>query len=81
MKHILRFDKEEMIKLINQECNVPVIFSRNYSGINKESTQIFAATDFGGLFIDGLGDGAGKERLHSAHHSDMATVMNTVVAH
>lgn len=36
---------------------LPVIFSRNYSGESLEDIQLKAATDIGGLFLEGFGDG------------------------
>jgi (E)-4-hydroxy-3-methylbut-2-enyl-diphosphate synthase len=44
-------------KLINEECNFPVIIKRNYSENEREDFQIKSAADCGGLFLDGLGDG------------------------
>ncbi len=35
----------------------PVIFRKNYEIINEEEFLVFPATDLGGLFIDGFGDG------------------------
>jgi len=46
-----------MIRLINENCNVPVIFEKKYSQKHLNEFQISAACDMGGLFIDGLGDG------------------------
>ncbi|HET9487519.1 MAG TPA: flavodoxin-dependent (E)-4-hydroxy-3-methylbut-2-enyl-diphosphate synthase, partial [Chryseosolibacter sp.] len=43
--------------LINTACRTPVITSRSYRNIPTESLQLLSATDIGGLFIDGLGDG------------------------
>lgn len=44
-------------ELIEQNCTVPVIISHSYVNLTKEILQLHAATDFGALFIDGLGDG------------------------
>jgi (E)-4-hydroxy-3-methylbut-2-enyl-diphosphate synthase len=43
--------------LIEQNCKNPVIISRTYSNLTEEQLQLYAATDMGGLFVDGLGDG------------------------
>ena len=43
--------------LMAADCDVPVIFHREYDDTDFESIQIKAAVDFGTLFIDGLGDG------------------------
>jgi len=46
-----------MHRLINADCDVPVIFQRVYDEQDTESIQIKAAADFGALLIDGFGDG------------------------
>lgn len=38
-------------------CETPVIIKRNYVGLEDDQFQLYAATDAGGLFIDGFGDG------------------------
>jgi (E)-4-hydroxy-3-methylbut-2-enyl-diphosphate synthase len=43
--------------LINTACAVPVIIGRRYAGLGAGLLQLYAATDIGGLLIDGLGDG------------------------
>ncbi len=43
--------------LMNDGCKVPVIIGRAYRNLSTELLQLYAATDIGGLFIDGLGDG------------------------
>ncbi|MDR1098502.1 MAG: 4-hydroxy-3-methylbut-2-en-1-yl diphosphate synthase, partial [Tannerella sp.] len=46
-----------MHRLLNAECDVPVILCREYNDRDAESVQIKAAADFGALFADGFGDG------------------------
>jgi (E)-4-hydroxy-3-methylbut-2-enyl-diphosphate synthase len=46
-----------IFRLINQGYTLPVIFKRSYSELLAEDLQLKASMDFGGLFIDGLGDG------------------------
>ena len=43
--------------LIENNITQPVVIQRNYQNINQENLPLFAATDAGGLLIDGLGDG------------------------
>lgn len=45
------------VDLIESNCKTPVIISRTYKHISTEQFQLYAATDVGGLLIDGLGDG------------------------
>ncbi len=44
-------------ELINTNCDVPVVIRRTYRDLSLEQVQLYAATDIGGLLIDGLGDG------------------------
>ena len=44
-------------ELLNREIENPVIIKRNYSNLNMDELRLYSATDFGGLLIDGLGDG------------------------
>lgn len=44
-------------KLISREIYSPVIIRRIYRDISEEEFLVFPATDAGGLFIDGFGDG------------------------
>lgn len=45
------------LELIERQVDVPVVVSRRYNTIGEDQLRIHAATDIGGLFIDGLGDG------------------------
>ncbi len=50
------------VELMNQKrsgnsVTIPVVVQRTYSGIPDEDVPLYAATDVGGLLIDGLGDG------------------------
>jgi (E)-4-hydroxy-3-methylbut-2-enyl-diphosphate synthase len=40
-----------------KDIQVPVIIQRSYPVLPEDPFRIYAATDAGGLFIDGLGDG------------------------
>jgi (E)-4-hydroxy-3-methylbut-2-enyl-diphosphate synthase len=51
--------RRAFFELINNHVNCPVIITRNYPTQPIEQTQLDAATDVGGLLIDGLGDGIG----------------------
>jgi len=43
--------------LLLESIDVPVIIHRKYQNLEPETLQLDAATDFGALLIDGLGDG------------------------
>jgi (E)-4-hydroxy-3-methylbut-2-enyl-diphosphate synthase len=57
--------KRAFEKLNQLNCDVPVIIKRRYEEADTESFMIKAAADFGGLLIEGFGDGiwitSGKE--------------------
>ncbi len=46
-----------VVELMNQGINTPVVIWRSYANIPEADLPLFAATDAGGLLIDGLGDG------------------------
>ena len=55
--HGMAEQRKLFTELIIGDCMNPVVISRTYSGLTPELFQLYAATDAGGLFIDGLGDG------------------------
>lgn len=55
--HGLAEQRRLFIELINRKCTVPVIIGRAYADLQPDQVQLYAATDMGGLLIDGLGDG------------------------
>ena len=56
-KHGMADQRRAMASLMNNDCTVPVVLSRSYSGLSFDQLQLYSATDLGGLLIDGLGDG------------------------
>lgn len=44
-------------KLISDKIECPVIIKRNYDNLQEDKLLVYPATDVGGLFIDGFGDG------------------------
>ncbi len=57
--------RRAFFELINNHVNCPVVVIRGYPAQAAAQTQLDAATDLGGLLIDGLGDGVllGTSRL------------------
>ena len=53
MQHLRRFIDNLTAKNIKN----PVIIQRSYFELNESEVQLFAATDLGGLLVDGFGDG------------------------
>lgn len=56
-KHGMAEQRRLFVELMNKGCDVPVIIGRAYRDLDAGQLQLYAATDFGGLFVDGLGDG------------------------
>ncbi len=55
--HGLAEQRAFMNELLEQKISLPVIIKRSYANLSPENFQLHSATDFGGLFLDGLGDG------------------------
>lgn len=56
-KHGMAEQRAAFFTLMNARCMVPVIVQRTYDFNNEDRYMLYSATDFGALFIDGLGDG------------------------
>ena len=55
--HAMPEMRRAFFELINAGVTCPVIINRQYPALTPEETQLYAATDGGGLLLDGLGDG------------------------
>nr|WP_262899501.1 (E)-4-hydroxy-3-methylbut-2-enyl-diphosphate synthase [Chryseosolibacter histidini] len=55
--HGMAEQRKLFVELLTQGCRVPVVIGRAYENLTPEKLQLYAATDIGGLLIDGLGDG------------------------
>ncbi|AFL84411.1 1-hydroxy-2-methyl-2-(E)-butenyl 4-diphosphate synthase [Belliella baltica DSM 15883] len=49
--------RRAFVKMIDNEIHLPVVIKVKYSQQTQDKTMLHAATDVGGLLIDGLGDG------------------------
>ena len=56
-KHGMPEQRVAIFRLIEEGLNLPVIIQRSYTDEDENDFQLFASTDLGGLFLDGLGDG------------------------
>ena len=54
--HAVAALRRVFIELMNQDCRIPVVILRDYDDLSKEELQLYSATDFGALLIDGLSD-------------------------
>jgi (E)-4-hydroxy-3-methylbut-2-enyl-diphosphate synthase len=55
--HGMAEQRRLFVRLMNKGCDVPVVIGRAYQNLGAEQLQLYAATDVGGLLVDGLGDG------------------------
>ena len=56
-EHAMPALRRFFFELVKRKLSVPVIISRNYTVTDAEEFLIHASTDFGGLLVDGFGDG------------------------
>lgn len=56
-RHGMPEQRAALFRLMEEELNTPVILQRQYQDLDENDLQLYASTDFGGLLIDGLGDG------------------------
>lgn len=66
--------RRAFIELSNINNKFPVIIKRNYDINELNQLQLYAATDFGGLLIDGFGDGIWIELANSDSEIPPTTV-------
>lgn len=68
-KHSMPALRRAFVSLLEAKSEIPVIAKVSYPDQSQDETTLYAATDVGGLLIDGLGDGIfislEKEQEHS----------------
>ena len=72
--NVFHSSRNVMIKLMKAGIQLPVVFKYHFGGFSEETFRINLATNYGGLFIDGLGDGM----LMSADDLDTKLINETV---
>ncbi|HTL80996.1 MAG TPA: flavodoxin-dependent (E)-4-hydroxy-3-methylbut-2-enyl-diphosphate synthase, partial [Bacteroidia bacterium] len=55
--HAMAEIRRVFISLMENDCDVPVIIDRNLGNVGEDKFRLYAATDCGGLLLDGFGDG------------------------
>jgi (E)-4-hydroxy-3-methylbut-2-enyl-diphosphate synthase len=55
--HALAELRRIFFELVSKGIVIPVVIQRTYPHLEADSIRIYSATDAGGLFIDGFGDG------------------------
>lgn len=74
--HGMAEQRRFFFRLIEEGIKNPVILHRDYTGISEENFLLWPSTDFGGLLIDGFGDGvfvALNPTLNTKPHSPLTT--------
>ena len=56
-EHGMAEQRKMFFELMNLSLKIPVVIKRNYKDLSEEKFQLYSSTDFGGLFLDGFGDG------------------------
>jgi len=56
--HGMPEQRRAFFELMNNKVDNPVIIKRNYENPDMDELRLYSSTDFGGLLIDGMGDGA-----------------------
>ncbi|MAN87547.1 MAG: 4-hydroxy-3-methylbut-2-en-1-yl diphosphate synthase [Algoriphagus sp.] len=55
--HAMPALRAAFVKLLKVNCTIPVVVKVSYPDQSADKTMLYAATDVGGLLVDGLGDG------------------------
>lgn len=55
--HAMPEQRRFFYELIDRNIDVPVVVLSKFPDLEDEKVQLYAATDVGGLFVDGFGDG------------------------
>ena len=77
-EHAMAELRKAYFRLMNIGLKNPVISRRAYPEMNDEQLQLYAATDLGGLLIDGLGDGVflSSEKLADREKSEWLNLID-----
>ncbi|MEO8086597.1 MAG: (E)-4-hydroxy-3-methylbut-2-enyl-diphosphate synthase [Bacteroidota bacterium] len=65
-EHGMAEQRRMFFELLKQKISAPVIIKRNYAALSDDTLMLHAATDCGGLLIDGFGDGVWLEAGNNA---------------
>ncbi|NVO86571.1 (E)-4-hydroxy-3-methylbut-2-enyl-diphosphate synthase [Hymenobacter terrestris] len=76
--HAMPEIRRAFFELLNHDVLNPVVINRQYPALTPEQTQLYAATDVGGLLLDGLGDGVvlSTELLPERPKAEWLTVLD-----
>lgn len=72
--------RRAFIELMNKGIEIPIVIKRNYENISEDNLMLYSATDFGGLLIDGFGDGVwleGNTNIETQNHTSFGILQAT----
>ncbi|MCR9016102.1 (E)-4-hydroxy-3-methylbut-2-enyl-diphosphate synthase [Aquiflexum gelatinilyticum] len=72
--------RRAFITLIENHCLAPVVVFVNYPVQDSDKTMLYAATDVGGLLVDGLGEGI-MLGIGAYENKDRGTVLDQIKLH
>jgi (E)-4-hydroxy-3-methylbut-2-enyl-diphosphate synthase len=77
-EHAMAELRKSYFRLMNNGVKNPVISKRAFPEMSDEELQLYAATDLGGLLIDGLGDGVflSSEKLADREKSEWLNIID-----
>ncbi|MBN7817153.1 (E)-4-hydroxy-3-methylbut-2-enyl-diphosphate synthase [Algoriphagus pacificus] len=79
-KHAMPALRRAFVTLMEAKTQIPVVVKIAYPDQNQDLTMLYAATDVGGLLIDGLGDGIFIS-LEKEHQTDRQEILDQVKLH
>jgi (E)-4-hydroxy-3-methylbut-2-enyl-diphosphate synthase len=72
--------RRAFVALLEANCTAPVVVQVSYPAHTADQTMLYAATDVGGLLVDGLGDGI-LISLNSEVYQDRKQVLEQIKLH
>ena len=79
-KHAMPALRRAFVTLMEAKTQIPVVVKIAYPDQNQDLTMLYAATDVGGLLIDGLGDGIFIS-LEKEHQTDRQEILDQIKLH
>lgn len=77
-KHGMAEQRRVFFELMNSQIENPVIIKRKYTELIEDKFRLYSATDFGGLLIDGFGDGVWIEAENVNTESHIKESINRI---
>lgn len=66
-----------VVELISKKIQVPVVLRQSYPKLSEDELMIYASTDAGALYIDGIGDGIMLSPVHVPSIGELKLYNNT----